>query len=150
MIAKAYIGSVFTDHLKSLHTAAIDAKNGYVEALDDAAGNGMTGLFKEMIDLHSAHADELKCALQKLGEEIDDNGAFMTAVHRTIFSIRSLFNGLGKSVLPGLIDGEERNASHYGEALNIPGVPDDVRMILIAERAHINSAIAKMRVAERS
>jgi hypothetical protein len=39
--------------LKKLHTAAIDARNGYQEALDDAKGQGLSGLFAEMVDLHA-------------------------------------------------------------------------------------------------
>ena len=35
--------------LKSLHTAAIDARHGYEEALKDAEGHGMTPLFRDMI-----------------------------------------------------------------------------------------------------
>ena len=47
------------DHLKSLHTSAIDARNGYQEALKEADGKGMTPLFRDMIALHERHADEL-------------------------------------------------------------------------------------------
>ncbi len=47
------------DHLKSLHTAAIDARNGYREALEDAEGKGMTPLFRDMIALHERHAAAL-------------------------------------------------------------------------------------------
>ena len=48
------------DHLKTLHTAAIDARNGYHEALEDAGGQdkykGMTPLFRDMVALHQRHA----------------------------------------------------------------------------------------------
>ena len=51
------------DHLKSLHTASIDARNGYQEALEDAEGRGLTSLFRDMIALHGGHAGELGAAL---------------------------------------------------------------------------------------
>jgi hypothetical protein len=40
------------DYLNSLHTGAIDARNGYQEALKDAVGKGMTPLFRNMMALH--------------------------------------------------------------------------------------------------
>ena len=141
--------TVLADQLKSLHTAAIDARNGYTEALEDAGGEGMTSLFNDMIALHLANADELKHELQKLGEESDDSGSFMTNVHRTIISVRALFNGLDSSVLPGLIDGEERNVGHYNDVLNALGAPDDVTKVLVAERGRIEAAISRMRTAEK-
>ena len=143
------MNDVLSDHLKSLHTAAIDARNGYREALDDAGGKRMTPLFKEMIALHSAHADELRSELQKLGEEADQSGSFMTNVHRTIVSIRALFNGLDDSVLPGLIDGEERNVSHYNDVLNAPSASGDEKKLLVAERGGIEAAISRMHAADK-
>ena len=41
----------------------------------------------------------------------------MTVVHETIMDVRSMFNGLDESVLPGLIDGEKRNVSKYDDAI---------------------------------
>lgn len=39
--------------VSSLHTAAIDARNGYTEALEDAEGKGLTAVFQDMIQLHT-------------------------------------------------------------------------------------------------
>jgi uncharacterized protein (TIGR02284 family) len=103
--------------LKKLHSAAIDARNGYQEALEDAKGQGLSGLFAEMVDLHAGNADELRQALAKVGVHAHENGSFMSVVHETIMDIRSLFGGLGSSVLPGLIDGEQRNVGKYDDAL---------------------------------
>ena len=136
------------DGVKSLHTAAIDARNGYREALADAEGKGMTPLFNEMIALHSKNADELAAVLRKAGETADDAGAFMSTVHRTIMSVRSLFHGLGKSVLPGLIDGEDRNLMHYTDVLDGPDTSAALRPVLLAQRGRIEAAIVKMRAAE--
>ena len=120
------------DHLKSLHTAAIDARNGYQEALKDAEGKGLTPLFQDMIQLHDTNAEELAEVLNESGEKPDNKGSFMTTVHKTIMSVRSLFDGLGESVLPGLIDGEERNAKHYADAF--PDVTHDRKVGSLLER----------------
>ena len=70
--------SATLDHLKSLHTSAIDARNGYQEALEDAEGKGMTPLFRDMIALHEGNAAELARELTKANEIPDDKGSFMT------------------------------------------------------------------------
>ena len=105
------------DHLTSLHTALIDARNGYDEALKDAEGKGMTPLFREMMYLHQQHADALSAPLNARGAQVDEKGSFLSTVHRTVMSVRSLFGGLDESILPGLIDGEERIIKYYDEAL---------------------------------
>lgn len=132
------------DRLKSLHTNAIDARNGYQEALTDAEGRGLTPLFAEMIALHESHAAELARELTKANEIPDDKGSFMTLVHKTIMDVRSLFNGLDESVLPGLIDGEKRNVSKYDDVLNEAKPPADVTALLTAQRAAIAQKIARM------
>lgn len=136
------------DRLKSLHTGAIDARNGYDEALQDAEGHGLTGLFQSMIKLHETNASELAAVLHTAGEASDDNGSFMTTVHRAIMSIRSLFGGLDQSVLPGLIDGEHRNMSHYDEALRLPGLEPSAEHMLTIQRAHLADAVASMERSE--
>jgi uncharacterized protein (TIGR02284 family) len=136
------------DELKKLHTNAIDARKGYEEALEDAEGKGMTPLFKRMIALHAGNASELTSHLNQLGEQPDQDGSFMAHIHRTIFSIRGLFGGLDESVLPGLIDGEERNASAYEDAMKLPEAPSDVRSLLTTQRGRIETEIAGMRAAK--
>jgi uncharacterized protein (TIGR02284 family) len=132
------------DQLTSLHTAAIDARNGYQEALEDAEGRGLTPLFRDMIALHDRHASELGAALTAGGQKPDEGGSFMSTVHRTIMSVRSLFDGLDESVLPGLIDGEERNVSKYDDALKL-GFPSAPSGQLTQQRAELVEKIAAMK-----
>lgn len=132
------------DHLKSLHTGAIDARNGYQEALEDSEGRGLSPLFADMIRLHQSHADELGRALSASGEQPDKSGSFMSLVHTTIMDIRSLFNGLDESVLPGLIDGEKRNVSAYDDALNKARPPAALASLLSEQRAALVAKIAEM------
>ncbi|MBC7584208.1 PA2169 family four-helix-bundle protein [Tardiphaga sp. vice352] len=132
------------DQLKSLHTASIDARNGYQEALEDAEGRGLTTLFRDMIAVHNRHADELGAALTDAGEKPDEGGSFMSTVHRTIMSVRSLFDGLDESVLPGLIDGEERNVGKYEDAKKL-GFPASLSGHLAKQRAELVDKIAAMK-----
>ncbi|MCG6205163.1 PA2169 family four-helix-bundle protein [Rhodopseudomonas sp. HC1] len=132
------------DHLKTLHTAAIDARNGYEEALEDAEGKGLTSLFRDMIALHHGNAEELGALLINAGETADDSGSFMSVVHKTIMSVRSLFDGLDGSVLPGLIDGEKRNVSKYDDAIADAGAAPAVLTTLTAQRGKLQEKIALM------
>ncbi len=132
------------EHLKSLHTSAIDARNGYREALKDAEGNGMTPLFRVMTTLHDRHAAELARELTKRNELADDEGSFMSVVHKTIMDMRSLFDGLNESVLPGLIDGEKRNAGRYDEALKATDMPPHVTGLLTRQLDDLAKKIAFM------
>jgi len=132
-------------HLKTLHINAIDARNGYDEALKDAEGRGMTPLFRSMITLHDQNANELEAELRKSGEQSDDGGSLMSTVHRTIMSVRSLFGGLDETVLPGLIDGEERNKSGYDDALKSATMPQNIETLLSAQRGRIERAIERMK-----
>jgi uncharacterized protein (TIGR02284 family) len=133
--------STITDHLKSLHTMSIDARNGYQAALKDAEGHGLTSVFNEMSSMHGTNASQIAAELAKAGENPDDGGSFMSVVHRAIMDVRSLFNGLDRSVLPGLIDGETRNLSSYDEALAMQGLPPTVASVLAPGRARISAAI---------
>jgi uncharacterized protein (TIGR02284 family) len=122
------------DQLKSLHTSAIDARNGYREALKEAEGKGMSSLFRDMVALHDGHAGELARELTRRNELADDEGSFMTVVHKTIMDVRSLFDGLDESMLPSLIDGEKRNVAKYDEALNGADTPPNVAGLLTRQR----------------
>lgn len=51
--------------MKSLHTAAVDAGNGYDEALRDADAGDLEYLFCEMIALHGTTSQALAVQLQK-------------------------------------------------------------------------------------
>jgi uncharacterized protein (TIGR02284 family) len=131
------------DHMKSLHTTVIDARNGYEEALKDAEGKGLTPLFREMIALHQSHADAIAADLTRHGEKVDDKGSFMSTVNRTVISIRSLFGGLDESILPGLIDGEERVVGYYDEALS--DCPPSETTTLAKQRSALQAKITQMK-----
>ena len=135
--------SKLDDQLASLHTAAIDARNGYREALEKADGHGLSSLFGELASLHEKHADELAALLVKRGQKSNDDGSFMSLVHETIMDVRSLIGGLDKSVLPGLIDGEKRNRAKYDDALKEP-VATEEEAALGRKRGELDGVINRM------
>ncbi|MGQ0672075.1 MAG: ferritin-like domain-containing protein [Hyphomicrobium sp.] len=131
--------------LKSLHTILIDSRNGYDEAVKDAEGKGLTPLFREMRELRSRHADEVTRYLTAAGQAADPSGSFMSSVHRAVISVRAALTGLGDSVLPGLIDGEERIISAYDDTTKLLTPGSDMHQTLLEQRQTVADKIADMR-----
>jgi uncharacterized protein (TIGR02284 family) len=134
-----------SDRLASLHTTLIDSRNGYDEALDDAEGKGLTPLFKEMIALRDKDIPEIAALLAAEGVEPDSSGSLMSTVHRAVISIRSLFSDLDETILPGLIDGEERVLKSYDEAIAAAGSGQAGLATLKRQRDRLAAKIAEMR-----
>ena len=132
--------------LKSLHTSLIDSRNGYDKAVKDAKGEGETPVFREMLATHARDADEIAACLRSRGAQPDDSGSFMSTVHRTIMDVRSLFGGLDESVLPGLIDGEQRTLGAYDDALKYFSANDAEFAILTAQRTALANKIHNLEV----
>jgi uncharacterized protein (TIGR02284 family) len=132
------------DDLKSLHTTLIDSRNGYDEALQDAEGKGLTDLFRDMIALREHDAEALKTHVIALGEQPNEDGSFLSTVHRAVISVRSLFQDLDERILPGLIDGEERIRGYYDEAIkSSPGGAE--QKLLLAQREKLDDVIRGMK-----
>jgi uncharacterized protein (TIGR02284 family) len=134
-----------TKQLQSLHTSAIDAMNGYEEALKEAEGRGLSDLFEEMARIHRGHADQLTDEIRLAGESAGDEGSIMSTVHSVIMDIRSLFGGLDSSVLPGLIDGEKRNIAKYDEVLASGDLEGPVSTLITRQRLDLSAALTRMR-----
>lgn len=130
--------------LKSLHDSEVDARNGYEEAIAAADGSSLMSLFSDMVGVHELNAQEIAAVLTAVSDEVDSEGSFMSVIHRTIMEVRSLFNGLGESMLPGLIDGEKRNVELYDEALKADGLSPAIEKMLTDQRGRIQDRIDAM------
>ena len=84
----------YRDALSTLHTTLVDSRNGYEEALKDAGKSGLVTLFEEMVALRQQTSIELEPLLLRSGATPDDNGSFMSTVHRTIISFQSMLTDL--------------------------------------------------------
>ncbi len=136
-----------TESLKTLHTGLVDTRHGYEEALEDAHGKGLSGLFRQMIALHADGARETERLLRARGVTVDDAGSFMTTVHRTVMDVRSMITGLGETIIPQLVSGEQHNIAKYDAAL-ASGVGAAERETLGAHRARLTDAMAGMKAIE--
>jgi uncharacterized protein (TIGR02284 family) len=136
------MNSKYRDALSSLHTTLVDSRNGYDEALKDAGQTGLVTLFEEMIALRRQAIAELEPLVAAAGLNPEEDGSFMSTVHRTVISVQSMLTDLDETVLPGFIDGEKRIVTYYDEAIASAGDPD--REVLLRQRADLQDRIGEM------
>jgi uncharacterized protein (TIGR02284 family) len=134
--------SDYSDALASLHTTLVDSRNGYDEAIKDAGKTGLVSLFEEMAALRRQAIAEIEPLLIKAGLKPDEDGSFMSTVHRTIISVQSMLTDLDEKVLPGFIDGEKRIVEYYNDAIEKSGDPD--RELLTRQRSDVTERISEM------
>lgn len=134
------------DALKDLKTTLIDSRNGYEEAVTDAEGRGLTILFQEMVALRTRHIEEINRHLLQMGEPVEDEASFMSTVHRTVISVRSLLTGLDTNILPSLISGEETILGDYDKVLGVAEATDLKPEFLVAQRQELADKIKTMQV----
>lgn len=132
------------DALTSLHTTLIDSRKGYEAAVENADGKGLGPLFRDMITLRGAHADEIAGILTSEGHKPSEDGSFMATVHWAVINVRALVTGLDESILPGLIDGEKRIVGYYDEAIAAAAGSTAAFPALERQRGHVLAKIAEM------
>lgn len=131
------------DGLRKVHTAAIDAEAGYQEAFEKADTDDLKVLFRDVAGLHGRHARELAQLLRQHGADPDADGSMMATVHTLIMDVRAVLGKLDASVLPGLIDGEERNIKTYDDAL-ISSFPDG-EVVLESQRHELRKLVRNLK-----
>ena len=131
--------------LASLHTALVDACNGYQEAIARATATEVKVILQRVKALHDKAHAEIHEALLARGFRPDDAGSFMSTVHKAVISVRSAVTGLGDGSLSSFASGEERIVADYDKA--IEGNPEDKALIAMLEgqRARLEAAIGEMR-----
>ncbi|BAM90320.1 conserved hypothetical protein [Bradyrhizobium oligotrophicum S58] len=133
------------DSLKTLHTALIDARNGYQEAGKDAETPALAALFAAMIVLKERDHTELHDALTRMGEKTDESGSFMSAVHETVIRVRSAVTGLGTNALSSFVSGEEQIINQYDDALKDCAGDPAITATLRRQRERLLVKIAEMK-----
>ncbi|MDP3897138.1 MAG: PA2169 family four-helix-bundle protein [Mesorhizobium sp.] len=130
--------------LAALHTAILDAREGYAKAIEKSDDAAATSVFREMLAQHAdAHAD-VHDALTRLGEKDDESGSFMATVHKTVISVRAAVTGVDEGALKSFADGEEGILERYDDALGEQVDPATTAM-LKRHQARLADRIAEMR-----
>ncbi len=95
-----------------------DAFNGFREAAEDINNLRVQTLFRELANERSDLARELQNYVHCNGEEAEQDGSMMAAVHRAWIKVRSVING--EKVFPVLCEaerGEDHIKAAYEEVL---------------------------------
>lgn len=135
------------DTLKKLHTDLVDNRNGYEEAVKDAE-LPLKAFFAEMVALKEKDHAELHGALTRLGEKPDEDGSFMSTVHKTVISVRAAVTGLGTNALSSFVMGEEQIVDAYDTALKDFASDPEIVATLTRQKATLLTKIAQMRQME--
>ena len=132
------------DALKSLHTALVDAVQGYDEAIKDAEAPDMKSTFEEMRTIHQTSHREVDGLLAAKGEKPDESGSFMATVHKTVISVRSAVTGLDRSSLKAFVGGEQHLAGAYDQAIAESAADAPLAEALRRRKDQLDAMIAKM------
>ncbi len=131
--------------LASLHTAVVDARNGYQEAIERADAPEAKAILQRVKALHDQAHAELHQALLARGFRPDDEGSFMTTVHKTVISVRSMVTGLGDGALSAFASGEERIVADYDQAIADNSGDAALVAMLEQQKARLERAIGEMK-----
>ena len=102
--------------LASLHVTLVDAIKGYQTMMEKSQPE-LQASIQPFATLHQRHAEELAGILRESGISPDQDGSFMSAVHKVVVSARAMFNDLDNDALPSVVKGEELIVSEYRNVL---------------------------------
>ena len=68
----------------------------------------------------------------------------MSSVHRIVIGMRSILTGLDESILPGLIDGENRILGYFESAIELAENGSSEYITLIKQRDTLQLKISEM------
>jgi uncharacterized protein (TIGR02284 family) len=131
--------------LRDLRKVAIDARDAYRKALEDAGEFPLRAAVERLKEMHSTHATELAATILEKGGEPDTGGSFMGLINRAIVGFRAMFGTLDRSALPGIVDGEKRILRRYYLAIGSLSDNSDERTMLQRHCGAIQREIAALR-----
>ena len=136
--------------LVSLHTAILDALNGYDEAIKRAERPDLKAIFQRVQAVHERAHAELHEALRAKGLAPDHSGSFMSTVNKAIISARSALIGLDDGSLSSFASGEERIVEDYDKAIEDNQYDSSLVAILARQKHRLMTEIGEMKATATS
>ncbi|MFN3673072.1 MAG: DUF2383 domain-containing protein [Bosea sp. (in: a-proteobacteria)] len=130
--------------LSSLHTAIIDAREGYGKAIEKAEDPAVRERLRAVDRLHEAAHADVHRILSAQGELADDDASLMGTVHKAVVTARSAILGLDEASLSAFASGEDNNLQAYDEAIAQLADPHD-KAILQKHRDALALEVAQMK-----
>lgn len=133
------------DAIKTLHTSMIDTRRAYEKAASETKLPELKALFGGMVALRQNDHEQLHRVLTEMGEKPDEDGSFMTTVHRAVIGVRSAITGVDKGSLSAFASGEEKMVKEYDDALSQDDINNETRALLAHQKAVLAERIAQMK-----
>lgn len=133
------------DAIKTLHTSMIDTRRAYEKAAAETELPELKAFFSEMVALRQKDHEQLHRVLTEMGEKPDEEGSFMTTVHRAVIGTRSAIVGIDKGSLSAFASGEENIVKEYDNALGQSDIYPETTALLEHQKAALVERIAQMK-----
>jgi uncharacterized protein (TIGR02284 family) len=125
-----------------------DGRKGYAEAADKLAESDRPDLvskFRELSEQRASFSAELDTLAAAYGDDIDEDGTIVAAVHRGWMSLKDALSGSGPDgVIEAAISGEEHAASKYEKALD-EEISQDLRNTVSRQFEAIKTATGEIK-----
>ena len=128
-----------------LHTALVDTCNGYQEAIKDTDKPELRALFRRAKVIHEKAHAEIHAFLSTTSGSPDDEGSYMSTVHKTVISLRAATVGLDDGSLSAFASGEETLAEAYDKAIENNGDDHQLCGLLANQKSEVLQLAADMR-----
>lgn len=127
----------------ALKTAMDDAIEGYEKMLEKAEPH-FRPTVEELLAHHRATSLDLAAMLQDRGIAADQDGSLMGAVHKTVVTVRSMFDDVDEDLIPGIVDGERRNLEKFDEAMGENAADPVIRATVGTRRAELQQLVQQL------
>ncbi len=128
----------FADALANLHTRTVDVLAGF-EKMVEKAEPSFRPVAIRFRDIHARHAAVLAPMLAMLGRTPDTDGSFMSAVNRSVVTLRALVDEIDADVVGQIRSGEQNVLDAFDDA--IAASPEKGHPDLADMRAELQAAL---------
>lgn len=133
------------DAIKTLHTSMIDTRRAYEKAAAETELPELKAFFDGMVSLRQKDHEQLHRVLTEMGEQPDEDGSFMTTVHRAVIGARSAIVGIDEGSLSAFASGEDNIVKEYDDALRQSDIHQETATLLERQKAALLEKIAQMK-----
>lgn len=130
--------------LNGLLSTAVNAREGYRTAAQDATDDDLTTFLNKTAQERSTIVAELEDLIRDSGGEPDESSTTAGSAHRGWIDVRSTLGDADTSVLQECLRGEKHAVSDYEKALDEKSLASDARDTLRGHLDQIHSAIREL------
>lgn len=132
--------------LNELMEKNYDAEKSYKSVIDDIEDPKLKEFLGHQAQHHYDNNQELRSAVRDLGEEPTERSSIEGDVMRSWMNLKTTFSGKKeKSLLEGLLEGEESALEEYREVLEVEGLPDSTKIMVLKQQETIQGILEELK-----